>query len=116
MGEGDSGIAEYRQLFGAKVHNPVDMNDVMLKHAIDSARKHIAEVADFQKEGDTVVSKLKAEFDTAYGPNWHVIIGKHFGSRVTHDSKCFAFFYLDVSRWRGRRVGLPWCRAWERRA
>jgi hypothetical protein len=48
-------------------------------------------------QGDDVVRKIKAEFDDAYGQNWHVIIGKHFGSKVTHDSKMFVFFYIEVS-------------------
>lgn len=41
--------------------------------------------------------KIKAEFDETYGPSWHVFVGKHFGSKVTHDSKAFAFFYLEAS-------------------
>lgn len=47
--------------------------------------------------------KIKAEFDEAYGPSWHVFVGKHFGSKVTHDSKAFAFFYLEVRRGIGER-------------
>ena len=48
-------------------------------------------------QGDDVVRKIKAEFDEAYGTSWHVFIGKHFGSKVTHDSKMFTFFYIEVS-------------------
>ena len=48
-------------------------------------------------QGDEAVRKIKAEFDDAYGPSWHVFVGKHFGSKVTHDSKMFTFFYLEAS-------------------
>lgn len=39
---------------------------------------------------------MKEEFDTKYGPSWHVIIGKHFGGKITHDANQFAFFYIDA--------------------
>jgi hypothetical protein len=49
-------------------------------------------------QGDDAVRKIKAEFDDTYGQSWHVIVGKHFGSKVTHDSKMFVFFYIEVCR------------------
>ena len=120
------GVQEYRNLFGARVHFPVDLPDAMLKHAIESARRNIAACDDWQSkvrpgahcllngvkgdisrhltawpwysiQGDEAVRKIKAEFDDAYGPSWHVFVGKHFGSKVTHDSKMFTFFYLEAS-------------------
>ena len=37
----------------------------------------------------------------AWNPNWHVVIGKNFGSFVTHETRCFLYFYVggmnDVS-------------------
>jgi hypothetical protein len=52
---------------------------------------------EWQAGGDAVVQAIKDEFDATYGASWHVVVGKHFGSKVTHDAKHFAFFYLDVS-------------------
>ncbi len=71
------------------------MPDDMLRHSIECARKNLLGLADWQKDGDAAVQRIKDEFDATYGPNWHVAAGKHFGSRVTHDAKNFVFFYLE---------------------
>lgn len=38
--------------------------------------------------------KIKIEFDTRWSPHWHCIVGRNFGSFVTHETKKFIFFYL----------------------
>jgi hypothetical protein len=38
---------------------------------------------------------IKNEFDQRWSPHWHVVIGRNFGSYVTHETKHFLFFYLD---------------------
>ncbi|GJN21432.1 hypothetical protein PR202_gb08904 [Eleusine coracana subsp. coracana] len=38
---------------------------------------------------------LKKEFDTAYGPAWHCIVGTSFGSYVTHSLGGFLYFSVD---------------------
>ncbi|KAL5744295.1 hypothetical protein ACOSP7_027155 [Xanthoceras sorbifolium] len=38
---------------------------------------------------------LKKEFDLLYGPAWHCIVGKSFGSFVTHSSGGFVYFSID---------------------
>jgi dynein light chain LC8-type len=97
MAEGEAGaVSEYKHIFGVRVHNPIDMDETMLRHAIETSKRHLAGVGDWQKDGDEVVGKIKEEFDAEYGPHWHVIIGKHFGSKVTHDARMFAFFYIEV--------------------
>lgn len=37
---------------------------------------------------------LKKEMDHLYGPTWHVIVGKSFGSYVTHEHGFFCYFYI----------------------
>lgn len=37
---------------------------------------------------------LKKEFDLAYGGVWHCIVGRNFGSLVTHTSRTFIYFYI----------------------
>jgi dynein light chain LC8-type len=48
---------------------------------------------------------IKKEFDRRFGPTWHCVVGRNFGSYVTHESKNFIYFYLDqvlfVARARG---------------
>nr|XP_027127001.1 uncharacterized protein LOC113743236 [Coffea arabica] len=38
---------------------------------------------------------LKKEFDGLYGPAWHCVVGKSFGSFVTHSPGGFVYFSLD---------------------
>ena len=37
---------------------------------------------------------IKKEFDKKYNPTWHCIVGRNFGSYVTHEPKHFIYFYL----------------------
>ncbi|PKI65061.1 dynein light chain 1, cytoplasmic [Punica granatum] len=68
-----------------------DMKDDMQKEAIDIA------VAAFEKHGveKDVAEHIKKEFDKKHGPTWHCIVGKNFGSYVTHETNHFVYFYLD---------------------
>ncbi|KAM3128099.1 hypothetical protein pb186bvf_019800 [Paramecium bursaria] len=36
---------------------------------------------------------IKKFFDEKYGPNWHCVVGKHFNSYVSYESKHYIFFY-----------------------
>jgi dynein light chain LC8-type len=80
------------------VHSQVklkcDMKDDMLKYAIETARTTIDECADFDADGLKCAETIKADFDAKWGPCWHVVIGRNFGSFVTHETKNFVFFYL----------------------
>eukprot|EP00466_Bigelowiella_natans_P009546 jgi/Bigna1/55467/estExt_Genewise1Plus.C_600073 len=41
------------------------------------------------------VALVKEAFDRKYGPTWHCIIGRNFGSKVTHESKTFLYVKLN---------------------
>ncbi|KAK6934272.1 Dynein light chain, type 1/2 [Dillenia turbinata] len=43
-----------------------------------------------------IARALKKEFDMAYGPAWHCIVGKSFGSYVTHSPGGFVYFSIDT--------------------
>lgn len=43
---------------------------------------------------DTYTADIKKEFDKKYGPTFHCIVGRNFGSYVTHETKHFIYFYL----------------------
>ncbi|CAH8463658.1 unnamed protein product [Heterobilharzia americana] len=68
-----------------------DMSSPMQRHALaivtDSVRK-------FELEKD-IADHLKKEFDTKYGPTWHCIVGKNFGSSVTHEPNSFIYFFVE---------------------
>merc|ERR1740129_1298253 len=58
-----------------------DMAEDMQQDAIDCATQDIA-------------AFIKKEFDKKYNPTWHAIVGRNFGSYVTHETKHFIYFYL----------------------
>ena len=67
-----------------------DMSDEMQQDAIDLA---IYAIDKFSVEKD-IAAHIKKEFDSKYNPTWHVIVGRNFGSYVTHETKHFIYFYL----------------------
>jgi len=67
-----------------------DMEDKMQQDAVDTASKALSE---YNIEKD-VAAYIKKEFDRKHGPTWHVIVGRNFGSYVTHETKHFIYFYL----------------------
>ena len=69
----------------------VDMDDEMQDAATDLAK---AAFDKFNVEKD-VASYIKKEFDQKYSPTWHCIVGRNFGSYVTHETKHFIYFYVD---------------------
>jgi len=81
-------------MWGAKVKWPADMPDDILKFAIDKSTEALTECEDWEANGEAVVAAVKKAFDEKWGPHWHVVIGKNFGSFVTHETKRFLYFYI----------------------
>lgn len=50
-------------------------------------------VSNYKIEKD-IATYLKKELDQLYGATWHVIVGKSFGSYVTHEQGFFTYFYI----------------------
>ena len=89
------GMKEWSYMWGAKVRLRNDMADDMLKDAIETSRRVLEECPNFEADGYACAEKIKTEFDQRWSPHWHVIVGRNFGSFVTHETKKFIFFYLD---------------------
>ncbi|QLL30735.1 hypothetical protein HG536_0A05500 [Torulaspora globosa] len=47
----------------------------------------------FELERD-IAGSIKKQLDVKYGSTWHVIVGKNFGSYVTHEKGYFMYFYI----------------------
>ncbi|VEU22957.1 DEKNAAC104279 [Brettanomyces naardenensis] len=47
------------------------------------------------KKAVDIAASIKKSMDKAYGPTWHCIVGKNFGSFVSHESGNFIYFYVD---------------------
>jgi len=67
-----------------------DMSEDMQQDAIDCATQAL-ENYDIEK---VIAAYIKKEFDKKYSPTWHCIIGRNFGSYVTHETKHFIYFYI----------------------
>ena len=71
---------------GAKaVIKNVDMSEEMQQEAVDIASLAL-EKYNIEKD---IAAQIKKEFDKRFGPTWHVVVGKNFGSYVTH-GECVA--------------------------
>ena len=74
------------------------MDEDMIAFTVSAAEKALAprgaSEAGWAAQGDAAVAAVKAALDGAYGPTFHVIAGKGFGSRVHHDRGTFAFFQV----------------------
>eukprot|EP00411_Alexandrium_monilatum_P124289 CAMPEP_0175652772 /NCGR_PEP_ID=MMETSP0097-20121207/10538_1 /TAXON_ID=311494 /ORGANISM="Alexandrium monilatum, Strain CCMP3105" /LENGTH=122 /DNA_ID=CAMNT_0016958769 /DNA_START=91 /DNA_END=456 /DNA_ORIENTATION=- len=67
-----------------------DMAEDMQQDAIDCATQAL-EKYNIEKD---IAAFIKKEFDKKYNPTWHAIVGRNFGSYVTHETKHFIYFYL----------------------
>ncbi|KAJ1349160.1 Dynein light chain Tctex-type [Parelaphostrongylus tenuis] len=67
-----------------------DMSEDMQQDAIDCATQAL-EKYNIEKD---IAAYIKKEFDKKYNPTWHCIVGRNFGSYVTHETKHFIYFYL----------------------
>ncbi|GFG28951.1 hypothetical protein Cfor_00353 [Coptotermes formosanus] len=74
----------------------------LVRFAIDlsskmSERKAVIKNADMSEEMQQdadIAAYIKKEFDKKYNPTWHCIVGRNFGSYVTHETRHFIYFYL----------------------
>ncbi|KAG8215025.1 dynein light chain type 1-domain-containing protein [Butyriboletus roseoflavus] len=63
----------------------VDMAEEMQQESIDVAS---AALEKYSIEKD-IAAQIKKEFDKRHGATWHVVVGKNFGSYVTHGKQLF---------------------------
>lgn len=76
----------------------VDMPEEMQEKAIELARQALQNSSSTTEQQSfstrDVAGAIKREFDRLYGTSWHCIVGKVFGSFVTHEAHCFIFYYV----------------------
>lgn len=68
----------------------VDMEPDMQQAIVEIAGDALVK---FAVEKD-MAAHIKRTVDERFGPTWHVVVGKSFGSFVTHETKHFVYFYL----------------------
>uniref|UniRef100_A0A9J7Z351 Dynein light chain n=1 Tax=Cyprinus carpio carpio TaxID=630221 RepID=A0A9J7Z351_CYPCA len=67
-----------------------DMSEEMQQDSVECATQAL-EKYNIEKD---IAAYIKKEFDKKYNPTWHCIVGRNFGSYVTHETKHFIYFYL----------------------
>ena len=66
---------------------PLDLQTAALNLAAQALKKYNVE--------KDIAKYIKQEFDAKYTPTWHCVVGRSFGSFVTHESSCFIYFVVD---------------------
>jgi dynein light chain LC8-type len=74
----------------------VDMSEEMQQESVDIAS---AALDKYTIEKD-IAAQIKKEFDKRHGATWHVVVGKNFGSYVTHGTPLFIFSPIDSIKYR----------------
>uniref|UniRef100_A0A914QQA0 Dynein light chain n=2 Tax=Panagrolaimus TaxID=55784 RepID=A0A914QQA0_9BILA len=66
------------------------MSEEMQAAVFEIAREALSK---YKVEKDVAVF-MKEQFDSKYGTSWHCVVGRNFGSFVSHETNCFIYFYL----------------------
>ena len=67
-----------------------DMPDEMQSNAIDIARKAV-QTCDQERD---IAAFVKKAFDKKYEAPWHCVVGRHFGSYVSHEKGNCVYFQV----------------------
>lgn len=74
----------------------VDMTPEMIEEVIKATREAFRTVPTTSDSHERDRAKLlKNKLDASHGSTWHCIIGRDFGSFVSHESKHYLHFYLE---------------------
>ncbi|XP_058924291.1 dynein light chain 1, cytoplasmic-like [Kogia breviceps] len=67
-----------------------DMSEEMQQDSVECATQAL-EKYNIEKD---IAAHIKKQSDKKYNPTWHCIVGRNFGSYLTHETKHFIYFYL----------------------
>lgn len=70
----------------------VDMSEELQQESVDIANSALEK---YSIEKD-IAAFIKKEFDRRHGATWHVVVGKNFGSYVTHGQSYASFWLLHA--------------------
>ena len=72
----------------------MNINADMTKEMQDDAKNFVIAAFETETQERSIASSIKHEFQKKYKGTWHCIVGRNFGSYVTHETKHFIYFYL----------------------
>nr|AAX30609.1 SJCHGC05640 protein [Schistosoma japonicum]CAX70013.1 putative dynein light chain [Schistosoma japonicum]CAX70014.1 putative dynein light chain [Schistosoma japonicum] len=76
--------------FGKAVVKNADMDSIMQEEAVRTAASAREK---FEVDKD-IATYIKQHFDRSYGRTWHCIVGKQYGSDISHEERSFIYFFL----------------------
>ncbi|KAL8039307.1 hypothetical protein ABFX02_10G027300 [Erythranthe guttata] len=81
-------------LEGKAIVRETDMPDDLSNRAMELAYQalDLHESSEFQ----SIARFIKKNFDEFYGPTWHCVVGKDFGSCITHLNENYIMFCVDM--------------------
>lgn len=62
-----------------------------MRYAVFEVSSQAVEQFKLERE---IAAHIKKDLDDKHGHTWHVIVGKDFGSYVTHEKRHFIYFYI----------------------
>ena len=75
-----------------------DMTDEMMNEAIKTAKNAFQSSSNRVSGGPykETAAQIRGHFDKQYGPHWNCIVGRSFGSYVTHEIKTYIYFSVKA--------------------
>ena len=71
-----------------------NMNADMTKEQIEEIRTWALEAFEQETQEKAIASHIKREVEKRNKGLWHCIVGKNFGSFVSHETKSYIYFYV----------------------
>lgn len=71
-----------------------DMSDDLKDQILAVIKELMAPLTDNKSLERDVAHEIKVRLDKEFEPTWHVIIGKNFGSFITHEQGHFLYCYF----------------------
>ena len=79
---------------GSQKIQDASTNADMTQEMIDEAREAAAQAFEVETQERAIASVIKREMERKHKGIWHCIVGKNFGSYVTHETKAYIYFYV----------------------
>lgn len=71
-----------------------DMSDDLKDQILSIVKELMVPLTDSKSLERDVAREIKVRLDKECEPTWHVVIGKNFGSFITHEQGHFLYCYL----------------------
>eukprot|EP00921_Rhytidocystis_pertsovi_P018436 GHVQ01029167.1.p1 GENE.GHVQ01029167.1~~GHVQ01029167.1.p1 ORF type:complete len:147 (+),score=18.24 GHVQ01029167.1:476-916(+) len=91
------------KMMEVKYNKVVVKNQEMSEHMRADAEEQAMKAVETYRSEKEIADSIKAHFDSQHGPTWNCIVGRNFGSSVTHETKHYIYFaiaQLSILLWK----------------